>query len=229
MFKDLKTQPNQSHLAWLLPFQKAQEIHDRLYCRDVACMAPTDRAVFLVMLLAKYVSNIQADTYTSNNGMTTGKRVTDILITTTSLLTALGVSIQERLEKLNVPSHVNGEQALMQWLSNNYVFDMGPTTASVNDVYERNMQYLVAMPVQLYKAIDAAENTKLMQTATNSRSALVNAAMHLWVQAVISHTRHRHTSFIYDMTERLHEVELKSIHSQSFGLFPNYSLDGLYQ
>lgn len=229
MFNDLQTPPTTSHLAWLLPYQKAQEIHDRLYSHDVACMAPVDRSTFLVMLLAKYISDIQANMFTSNNGIVTGKRVTDILITTTSLLTAMGVSIQERLEKMNVPAHVNGEQALMQWLDANYVFDMGPSSASVSDVYERHLQFSVAMPVHLYKALDAVENMKLMQVAGNARSILVNSAMHLWIQSVVCHARHRHTSFVRDITERMHEIEMRSIHHKSFGLFPNYSMEGLYR
>lgn len=229
MYQDLQRPPGSSHLSWLLPYQKAQEIHDRLYCRDVACMSPPDRAIFLVTMLAKYVANIQADFHTSNRGSTTGKRVTDILITCTSLLTALGISIQERLEKMNVPLHVDNERALMQWLDVNYVYDIGPNKVSVSDVYSRNAQFTVAMPIQLYKALDAAENLKLMQMAGNCRGDLINAAMHLWCQAIICHARHQHSSFILDMTERLQEVELKSIHHQSFGLFPNYTMEGLYQ
>lgn len=223
-------QPPPTSMAWLLPYQKAQEIHDRLYCRDVACMSPPDRTAFLAMLIGKYISNIQAEFYTSTGGHTTGKRITDILITTTSLLTAMGVSISERLEKLNVPAHVNSEIPLMQWLVANYVFELGTNNqASVRDVYDRGFQYSVAMPFQLYKLIDAAENSRLMQTATNPRSALVNAAMHLWIQAVISHALAGHTSFIRDMTERLQEVEMKSIHHGAFGLFPNFVMEGLYQ
>lgn len=230
MFKDFQTPPATSNMAWLLPYQKAQEIHDRLYCRDVANMAPPDRTVFLAALIAKYVANIQADFYTSNAGHTTGKRITDILITTTSLLTAMGVSISERLESLKVPDHVNGELALMQWLTENYVYELGPNNqAAVRDVYDRSFQYSVAMPYQLYKLLDAAENSRLMQTASNPRSALVNAAMHLWIQSVISHALAGHSSFIRDMTERLQEVETKSIHHSAFGLFPNFAIEGLYR
>lgn len=228
-FTALQTPPQTSNMAWLLPYQKAQEIHDRLYCRDVACMSPPDRAAFLAMLIAKYVANIQADFYTANAAHTTGKRITDILITTMSLLTSMGVSIAERLEKLKVPSHVNGEQALMQWLVQNYVYDIGGNHLSVHDVYERQFQYSMAMPHQLHRLLDSAENIQLMQMSTNARSDMVNAAMHLWIQCVVSHSVAGHSSFIRDMTERLQEVEQKNIHHSAFGLFPNFRYESLYQ
>lgn len=215
-------------LSWLAPFQSAQDLHDMIYCRDVACLAPSERCTHLVLLLTKYLSNIQADFFTPNNALTTGKRVTDILITVTSLLTAMKVDISECLGKIGVPAHVNGETALMSWLASNYTYELGPgKTATVNDVYERNMQFAVAMPFQMYRIIEAMEAIKLMQPAPNARSILVNAAMHMWIQCVICHTRHQHISFISDITERLHEVERKSIHAESFGYFPNYSTEGL--
>ena len=230
MFNDLQTPPNTTQLAWLLPYQQAQDIHDRLYCSDVAYMSPDDRCVILVLLMAKYLTNIQADMFTSNNAVTTGKRVTDILITSTSILTAMKVSISERLEKIGVPDTVTNETGLMQWLDRNYVFELGPNNpAAVNDVYDRNMQFAIAMPVQMHKAIEAIECIKLMQPSTNARAVLVNACMHLWIQCVICHTRHHHRSFVQDIIERMHEVESKSIHSQSFGFFPNYTLERLYR
>ena len=222
-------EPRQSAVDWLIPYQAAQDLHDMIYCRDVACMSPTDRSHVLVTLIAKYLSHIQAFTYTSDAGMITGKRVTDILITITSLLTAMKVNLTSLLEKVGVPAHVNNEARLMQWLNANYVYELGNGgTSAPADVYGRNEHFTVAMPLHVYRMLDAMETIKLMQPSTGqspARSVLVNAAMHLWIQCVICHHRHNHASFLGDIAERLREVESKSIHSQQYGFFPDYNLN----
>jgi hypothetical protein len=219
-------EPRTSVVDWLIPYQAAQDLHDMIYCRDVACLAPTERAHVLVTLLAKYLANIQASQFTSEAGYVTGKRVTDILITITSLLTAMKVNLTSLLEKVGVPAHVNNEARLMQWLNTNYVYELGNTSASPSDVYGRGEQFTVAMPLHIFRALDAVETIKLMQPQgqTSARSSLINAAMHLWIQCVICHHRHNHASFMNDITERLREVEQKSLHSAQYGLFPNYNL-----
>lgn len=221
-------EPRQSAVDWLIPYQAAQDLHDMIYCRDVACMSPTDRAHVLATLLAKYLANIQASQFTSEAGYVTGKRVTDILITITSLLTAMKVNLTSLLEKVGVPAHVNNEARLMQWLNANYVYELGPNqSASPSDVYERNVHFAVAMPLQVFRILDAVETIKLMQRQDGqrpARSELISAAMHLWIQCVICHHRHNHASFLSDISERLREVEAKSIHAAQYGFFPNYNL-----
>ena len=226
MFSNQETR--QSVVDWLIPYQAAQDLHDMIYCRDVACMSPTDRAHVLTTLIAKYLSNIQAYMFTSEAGVVTGKRVTDILITITSLLTAMKVNLTSLLEKVGVPAHVNNEARLMQWLNSNYVYELGSgASASPNDVYGRQEQFTVAMPLHVYRMLDAMETIKLMQPQIGqspARSALISSAMHLWIQCVICHHRHNHPSFMTDITERLREVEQKSIHSAQYGFFPDYNL-----
>lgn len=220
-------EPRQSAVDWLIPYQSSQDLHDMIYCRDVVCMSPTDRAHMLCTLIARYLTHIQADAMTADAGFTAGKRVTDILITITSLLTSMKVKICDLLSKVGVPVHVNNEARLMQWLVQNYVFELGPNQqASAADVYDRNLHFSVAMPIQVTRILDAIETIKLMQPQGQqpARGALIQAAMHLWVQCVICHARHNHASFLNDIAERLREVELKSIHHTQYGLFPNYNL-----
>mgnify|MGYP003335748476 CR=1 FL=1 len=221
-----KETPKREVLDWMIPFQRAQDLHDQLYYREVACMSPTTRANHLVLVIAKYITHIQSVTLQADNGVVVGRRITDILIAVTSLLTAMNVSIAERLQKIGVPAHVSGENQLMQWLIENYVYQLTENQqASAKDVYDRGYQYVVAMPIHLYSCIDAVENLTLMES-NNARSVLVNSAMHLWCQAVISHARHGH-SFTKDISERLRELERGNIHHELYGLFPNYNVQAM--
>jgi hypothetical protein len=210
-------------LGWLLSLQMLQSRHDTLYCGDVFRMSPMDRTHYLVTLMSKYVFEIQRDAYTTDLGGSIGKRVTDMIITTTSLMTALNVDMCAMLQKLN--STASDEFTLMQWLKDNYVYTLGQSVnMSAAQLYHQRMEYTVALPIYMSQMVDAVSSMILMSRDTKTKPVITNAAMHLWIQCVISHAMHGHRSFTDDIRDRLNEVERKNIMHKAYGLYPAYNV-----
>lgn len=215
--------PANEPLGWLFSLQMLQARHDTLYCGDVMRMSPIDRTHYLVTLMSKYVFEIQRDAYTPEAGVTVGKRVTDMIITTTSLLSALNVDMGSMLQKLNSPA--SNEFTLMQWLKDNYTYSFGQSVSlRAHQVYQQRMEYSTALPIYMAKLVNGVSSMILMARDTLPIPEITNAAMHLWIQCVISHAMHGHQSFTDDVRVRLNEVERKNIMHKAYGLYPAYNV-----
>lgn len=215
--------PANEPLGWLLSLQMLQARHDTLYCGDVMRMSPMDRTHYLVTLMSKYVFEIQRDAYTAEMGSTVGKRVTDMIITSTSLLTALNVDMSSMLQKLQ--STAVDEFSLMQWLKDNYTYTLGQNVnLRSSQIYQQRLEYTKALPIYMSKLVDAVSSMILMSRDTKTKPEITNAAMHLWIQCVISHAMYGHRSFTDDVRDRLNEVERKNILHKSYGLYPAYNV-----
>lgn len=208
-------------MGWMLNLQMLQAKHDQLYCSDVARMSPAYRAHHLVTLMAKYVFNIQRDAYTRNAGNTVGKRVTDMIITAMSLLTSLNVDMGEMIKRINPAATCEGD--LLEWFKENYKYHLSDEVMlDARHLYEKRLEYTVALPRYMHEMVEAVTSMVMMDREMKPISVLANAAMHVWIQCVISHAMHGHSSFTEDVRMRLNEIETKNIHWKVYGLYPNY-------